>query len=133
MPINSKSKSRALSRATRRSARALAQRPLSEAELTRVISHIVATTPPSRLFELYYWTQEPHLLALMRGLANLPPASRAALESFFRFAGDRSTVTARLGLKGELILEARHMEEASSILVDVADDDEQAVAAPKPH
>jgi hypothetical protein len=101
--------------------------------LTRVISHIVATTPPSRLFELYYWTQEAHLLALMRGLANLPPASRAALESFFRFAGDRATVTARLGLKGELILEARHTKEASSILVDVPDDDEQVVAAPKPH
>jgi hypothetical protein len=136
MPSNTKTKPRALSGAARRSGnpvRTPVQRRLSEAELTRVISHIVATVPPSRLFELYYWTQEPNLLALMRSLAGLSPASRNALDSFFRFAGDRAKVTARLGPKGEVILEASHTTGAASVLADMADDDEQAVATPKPH
>jgi hypothetical protein len=106
-------------------------RRLSKAELTRVITHIVANTPPSRLFELYYWAQEPSLLKLMRSLASLTPASRAVLESFFQFAADRAQVTARLGAKGQLILEARHMGEAVSLLQNMADEDEPAT--PKPH
>ena len=109
MPDNTKRRAGNLKPA-RRSGRDIGNRRLSKSELKRVVAYIVAATPPARLFELYYWAQEPNLLKLLRSVASLTPGSRSALESFFRFAADRATVTARLGPKGQLILEARHMK-----------------------
>jgi len=128
MPTRTKRTSRSLTSATRRPK--AAQR-LTKSELTRVITHIVATTPPARLFELYYWAHEPSLLKLVRGLVGLTPSSRSALESFFRFAADRAVVTARLGPKGQLILEARHTAEAICMFETALDED--ISATPKPH
>ena len=127
MPTRTKRTSRSLTPAARRRKTA----HLTKSELTRVITHIVATTPPPRLFELYYWAHEPSLLKLMRGLASLAPASRNALESFFRFAADRAVVTARLGPKGQLILEARHTGGAVCMFETAVDEDFPAM--PKPH
>jgi len=126
MPIRARRTSRSLT-----SRRRNAAPRLTKSELTRVITHIVATTPAARLFELYYWAHEPSLLKLMRGLAGLTPSSRSALESFFRFAADHAVVTARLGPKGQLILEARHTGEAICVLETTLDDD--FTATPKPH
>jgi len=128
MPTRAKRTSRSLTPAARRRKDV---RRLTKSELTRVITHIVATTPPARLFELYYWAHEPSLLKLMRGLAGLTPASRNALEAFFRFAADRAVVMARLGPKGQLILEARHTGGPLSVLETVLDDD--VTVTMKPH
>jgi hypothetical protein len=127
MPIRAKRTSRSLTSAARRPK---AARRLTKSELTRVITHIVATTPPSRLFELYYWAHEPNLLKLMRCLAALTPTNRSALESFFQFAADRAVVTARLSPRGQLILEARHTGE-TVCMFEVAPDN--PIATPKPH
>jgi hypothetical protein len=126
MSPTAKRTSRSLTSATRRKA----ARRLTKSELTRVIAHIVATTPAARLFELYYWAHEPNLLKLMRSLAALTPADRGALESFFQFAADRAVVTAKLNPKGQLILEARHTGEAVRMFEVMPDD---SVATPKPH
>jgi len=131
MPAITKRKAGAVTR-SRRSRRGHGCRRVTKAELKRVVAHIVATTPPTRLFELYYWTQEQSLLKLLRRLASLAPTSRNAMDSFFQFAAN-GAVTARLGPKGQLILEARHTNEAASAFQYILDEEDLTVRPPKPH
>jgi hypothetical protein len=102
--------------------------------LARVIEHIVSTTPPSQLFELYYWAQEPQLVKLFRGFATLEPNSQQALISLFELVRDGTSVSSRYGDRGELILEVRPPGEDASIhhyLLE--DDDPLATRGPKSH
>jgi hypothetical protein len=103
------------------------------AELRRVVEHIVSTTPPSRLFELYYWAQEPQLLTIIRQLAALPPANRAAIESFFDLAAGDASITATCGPNGQLILAAKHLGQAACILHYMLDDEEPIADDGKPN
>lgn len=48
---------------------------------------------PARLLELYYWSTEPELLPLIRGLASLPSETRRQLGAFLR-ATDPALVSA---------------------------------------
>ena len=89
--------------------------PPSDSRLARVVEHIVSTTPPSRLFELYYWTQEPRLLKLFRSVAMLEAGQRDALISFFELAAGAASVSTRWGPHGELILEAKHDGDNASL------------------
>lgn len=81
--------------------------------LARAIEHIIATTPAARLFELYYWAQEPHLLKLFRGFATLDSNHQDALVALFELVRDGTAISTRWGPRGELILEVRHAEEDS--------------------
>ena len=60
--------------------------------MPQVVSQIVARCDHARLMELYYWTQEPALLEIIRAIAGMPESGREALESFFRLGGDPQTV-----------------------------------------
>ena len=55
-------------------------------EFKRAIDHIVATTSPAHLFEIYYWLQEPDLLRFVRQLAALSVEDRKAIEMFLSLA-----------------------------------------------
>jgi hypothetical protein len=83
--------------------------------LARVIEHIVATTPPARLFELYYWAQDPRLLKLFRGFATLDSSHQEALVSLFELVRNGTAISTRWGPRGELVLELKHTGEDSSM------------------
>src|SRR5829696_3311967 len=97
------------SRADRRSRGRSADRSV----LKRVIEHIVSTAPPSRLFELYYWLQDPGLLNIVRSVASMSDNDREALESFLGLAQDLAVVTKWEG-GDQLILETKLLTETFS-------------------
>jgi hypothetical protein len=94
------------------------------AELKRVVEHIVATTPLPRLFELYYWAQEPALLRLLRHLVSLTTEDRKAIEAFLKLATDNSVVTITRQSPGRLVLEAKHADGLVSDFAHRRDDEE---------
>jgi hypothetical protein len=108
--------------------------PPSDTRLARVVEHIVSTTPPCRLFELYYWAQEPRLLKLIRSVAMLEPGQRDALISFFELAVGAASVSTRWGPHGELILEAKHDGDNASLhRYLIEDQDPLDTQGPKSH
>jgi hypothetical protein len=108
--------------------------PPSDSRLARVVDHIVSTTPPSRLFELYYWAQEPNLLELFRSVATLKAGQRDALMSFFELAAGAASVSTRWGPRGELILEAKHDGDNASLhRYLIEDQDTLDTQGPKSH
>jgi hypothetical protein len=67
---------------------------------------------PARILELYYWSQEPGLPELIRALMALPPAQRAALQSFFAMISDPNFVSATIDPAGGLTLFSPDVAEA---------------------
>lgn len=65
-----------------------------------------------RLAELYYWSREPDLLAIIRAIAAMPTASRAALATFLDIAGDPQSVAASVDGHGNLTFASPHIAEA---------------------
>lgn len=117
----------------RHSPKTTAEQP-SRSGLARAIEHIVATTPASRLFELYYWAQEPQLLKLFRSFATLEPGTQDALVAFFQLVQDGTSVAARWGTRGELILEVKHAGEDASMHRYLAEGEEPlSTSGPKSH
>ena len=57
---------------------------------------------PADLLELYYWSREPGLLEVIRGLVAMPEDSRAALEAFLTLARNPKTISASLDERGTL-------------------------------
>jgi hypothetical protein len=93
-------------------------------EYKRVVEHIVATTPLPRLFELYYWAQEPGLLRLLRRLVSLTSEDRRTIEAFLKPATDNSVVTITRQSPGRLVLEAKHADRLVSDFAHRLDDEE---------
>ena len=56
------------------------------------------------LLEAHYWSKEPGLIEIMRGVAMMTEDTRAALEAFIALARDTKSVTARLDQRGVLTL-----------------------------
>jgi hypothetical protein len=60
---------------------------------------------PAILLELYYWSQEKDLAALMRNYLQLPHASRRLLSAFLDIAkGDPVSVDAKVCHNGDVVL-----------------------------
>jgi hypothetical protein len=60
---------------------------------------------PARMLELYYWSEEPELLAVLRQYVNLPEGARDALRAFLAMTADcPETVEARLTAEGDVRL-----------------------------
>ena len=87
-----------------------------EPKLPDVLTQIVAKSDPGRLMELYYWSQEPGLLNIIRAISALPEAGRQALESFFALAEDPQSVVATWESTGRLSLESRSLGEALAVI-----------------
>jgi hypothetical protein len=59
------------------------------------------------LIELYYWSQEEHLVDLMRAFVLLPDDTKAALTAFLKLSNEKSElVTASIPRNGSLMLES---------------------------
>ena len=84
--------------------------------LPDVVSRIVGRCDPARLMELYYWSQEPGLLEIIRAVSAMPAATREAIESFVALVGEPDSVVASWASSGRLSLEARSVGEALSVI-----------------
>jgi hypothetical protein len=78
----------------------------TERSLTEVLHKLVdQSESPADLLELYYWSQEKDLAALMRNYLQLPQASRRLLSAFLDIAkGDPVSVDAKVCHNGDVIL-----------------------------
>lgn len=69
--------------------------PSSWREVEAVLKALAAdSSNPGRILELYYWSQEPQLLDLLRAFMAMPPTTRAALEAFVSLAGSADAIAA---------------------------------------
>ena|ERR1043165_32126 len=59
---------------------------------------------PSEMLELYYWSKEPGLIEIIRGIAAMREDVRAAIETFIALAGDVKSASAELDGRGVLTL-----------------------------
>ena len=84
--------------------------------MPEVVNQIVARCDHARLMELYYWTQEPGLLEIVRGVAAMSEAGRDALESFFRLGGDPQNIVASWETDGRLTLESDNLGRALEVV-----------------
>lgn len=84
-------------------------------KLPDVVTQIVARSDPARVVELYYWSQEPGLLEIIRAISAMPEAGREALESFFALVGDAQSVVATWESTGRLSLESRALGETLAV------------------
>ena len=88
----------------RKSGRKASKSTGESAALERIIEHLIATADPSRLFEFYYWSQEPDLLKIIRACASLPEAQRRMIASFFATMDGGELVSASWKEDGQLVL-----------------------------
>ena len=86
--------------------RSLAEVLPNERSLTEVLHKLIdQSESPALLLELYYWSQEKELAALMRNYLQLPQASRRLLGAFLDIAkGDPVSVDAKVCQNGDVIL-----------------------------
>jgi hypothetical protein len=70
--------------------------------LQRLIDHCCN---PARLIELYYWSVEPELAAVMRQYTSLPANPRTALRAFLSMTKDCSeSISVTVGQDGQITL-----------------------------
>ena len=68
---------------------------------------IATRSDAQRLVELYYWSQEEHLVEFMRAFIRLPEESKAALTSYLSLGIKNSgSIGVTIDEKGSLILSA---------------------------
>ena len=61
----------------------------------RLIRTLVAgCSSPAEALELYYWSREPGLIEVIRGIATMPEDTRAAIEAFIALARDAKSIKA---------------------------------------
>ena len=81
--------------------------------MRRVVATIASDCKnPARLLELYYWSKEPNLLPIIRGLASLPDQTRSRFGAFLRDA-DPNAIVAETSGKGEIRLVTRCARKAA--------------------
>lgn len=70
---------------------------------------------PAEVLELYYWSQEPSLLKIMRAVVAMPESARLPLEAFVNVA-DPSKVTVTVDPDGRLTLASEEVTGAVELL-----------------
>ncbi len=75
------------------------------------------------MLELYYWSKEPGLLDIIRGIAAMPEQARAALESFVAMASEPKSVSATLDARGVLQLSSSDVARTVALAQCAAEDE----------
>lgn len=70
---------------------------------------------PSELLEFYYWSKEPGLIEVIRGIAAMREDVRAAIEAFIALAGDVKSASADLDGRGVLTLASAEAAKAAAL------------------
>lgn len=92
-----------MSRARRHSTRKIT--PAKDRAAERLIRTLaVGCDSPAKVLELYYWSKEPGLIEVIRGIAAMREDVRAAIEAFIALAGDVKSASADLDGRGVLTL-----------------------------
>jgi hypothetical protein len=78
---------------------------------------------PADALELYYWTKEPGLLEIIRGVAMMNDETRAAIEAFVALACDKRGVVGTFDARGFLTLISADAAKAISLAQRAADDE----------
>jgi hypothetical protein len=94
------------------------RRPAAKGHLTEVLHKLVDQTEnPALLLELFYWSQETELAALMRNYLQLPHGSRKLLSAFLDMAkGDPVSVDAKVCQNGDVVLSSVAVSDALKAL-----------------
>jgi hypothetical protein len=84
-----------------------------ETELEHILNSIVVTCgDPARVLELFYWSQEPEVLEIIRSLMSFSKQSRELLCSFLTSVADPRSISVEIGLPGQLTLVSPEIAEA---------------------
>ena len=87
-----------------------------ELDIREVVRRLVMTIQsPSRIAELYYWSQERHLRDLMRAFVMLPPRTQDVLLAFLQLNTDLEQVEAAIDAEGRVILSSPAVKELQAI------------------
>ena len=81
---------------------------------------------PAEALELYYWSREPGLIEVIRGIAMMPEGTRATIEAFIALAREAKSVRAELDARGVLSLMSAEAARAVALAQDATEDDEDA-------
>jgi hypothetical protein len=111
------------SRKVRRSG-AKAKRQGDAARLLQILAS--GCDNPADVLELYYWSREPGLVDIVRGLVAMPEDARAALELFVTLARDPKTIAASLDGRGMLTFTAPEVAKTAALALYSAGDTEDA-------
>jgi hypothetical protein len=96
----------------------------SAATAERIIRTLAAgCTNPAEALELLYWSREPGLIEIIRGIATMPEGARAALEAFIALARDAKTVSATLDPRGLLTLASSEVTRTLALAEHAAEND----------
>src|SRR5262245_37710419 len=85
---------------------------------------------PAKALELHYWSKEPGLLEIMRGIVMMPEAARATIEAFVILARDTRSVTARLDQRGLLTLASAQVTQTVALAQYAATNEEAGPPRP---
>ena len=86
--------------------------PSRKTRMTVLLEHVAKQIDcPERIVELCYWSREPELLATIRAIVAMPPASQAALATFLDIAGDPQSVAASIDGRGTLTFTSPNIAE----------------------
>lgn len=86
------------------------RKPQSAAEKARkrlIRTLLAGCDNPAHVLELDYWSREPGLLEIMRGIAMMPEDARATIEAFLLLARNTTAVTVGLDQRGVLTLSSQ--------------------------
>ena len=99
-------------------------KPRSETRAERLIRTLVlGCRSPAEVLELCYWSREPGMVALMRGIVAMPEEARAAFEAFIALAHDPKSIEARLDRDGVLTFVSPEVPKAIAIARHAAESD----------
>jgi hypothetical protein len=90
----------------------------------RLIRTLVAGCgSPAVALELYYWSREPGLIEVIRGIATMPEETKAVIEAFIALARDARSVSAALDARGVLTLASAEAAKTVALAHRAAEDD----------
>jgi len=88
----------------------------TKAEVWELIQALVlGNTSPSRILELYYWSQDPCSLEMARASFVMPPESRAKLRAFLSVTRPQS-ISVKIDQSGQLILSSPDIVDSAAIM-----------------
>ena len=105
----------------RRRRTAKRSRDKANKRLIRVL--LAGCESPGKALELHYWSKEPGLLDIMRGIVMMPERARAAIEAFLVLARDTRSVTATFDQRGLLTLASAQVTQTVALAQYEATDD----------
>jgi hypothetical protein len=85
-------------------------------KLRDLVSAIVEQGDARSVMEMYYWSQEPGLLEIMRAIATMPENARTALEVFLAMSHEPSAISAQWDGSGRLTLTSPQAGQAIAVI-----------------